>query len=220
MADFAVWVTACEQALGWPKGTFMAAYMENRSSANETAMEASIVGTVLVEFMDDKPSWEGTSADLLVALEAKAGEKAQRRQDWPRSPRKLSGDLRRVAPNLRRAGLDVRFDRGTGKDRKRMIRLVGADGRTENGGNGDEDRPAAKSLLGLALGQGEDGSDGVDGSDRLLDDLSDDERVTWEERVATCMSDGGLAQADAEDVAWGEIQGRRRAAATKGADGE
>ena len=217
MADFAVWITACEQALGWATGTFMAAYTENRSSANETAMEASIVGTVVVEFMADRPAWEGTSADLLAALEAKAGEKVQRRQDWPKSPRKLSGDLRRVAPNLRRAGLDIRFERGTGKDRKRMVRLGKADGGTATAGGSGEHRPAFNLLLGPALGQGADGSDGCV---RRIENLDDDERFAWDERVAVCMNEGGLPQAEAENVAWREVESRRQAATAKGADGE
>jgi hypothetical protein len=164
MADFAVWISACEQALGWSSGTFMAAYSENRSSANETALEASVVGPVVMQFMADRPAWEGTSADLLAALEAQAGEKLKSQQDWPKTPRKLSGDLRRVAPNLRRAGLDVKFDRGTGKGRKRLIRLANADGGTAPAGGDGVHRPTRNSLLGSALGQAPDGSDGTDGS--------------------------------------------------------
>jgi len=198
MADFAIWITACEQALGWPAGTFMAAYTENRSSANETAMEAPIVGTVIVEFMADRQAWEGTSADLLICLETTAGEKVQRRQDWPKSPRKLSGDLRRVAPNLRRAGMDIRFERGAGKDRKRLIRLAKMDGRTVPADGSGENRPICNSFPGLALDQGPDGTDGCA---RRFEDLDEDERFGWEQRVAICINDGGLPRAEAEDVA-------------------
>jgi hypothetical protein len=196
----------------------MAAYTENRSSANQTAVEASLVGTIVVEFMADRLAGEGTSADLLAALEAKAGEKVQRRQDWPKSPRKLSADLRRVAPNLRAAGIDVDFrkpgERLIFLGRKRMIRLVGADGGTGNAGSRGEDRPTAKSVPHLALGHGADGSDG---SARLFDDLTDDERVAWEERVAICMNDGELPQAEAEAVAWRQIESGQQAATAKGA---
>jgi len=213
MADFAVWITACEQALGWPAGTFMGAYGENRLSANETAMEASIVGTVIVEFMANRPAWEGTSADLLASLETTAGEKVQGRQDWPKSPRKLSGDLRRVAPNLRRAGMDIRFERGTGKGRKRMIRLAKTDGRTVPADGSGENRPVCNSLPGLALDQGPDGTDGCA---RRIEDLDQDERFAWEERVAVCMNDGGLPLAEAEDVAWRQIETSKRASGEGG----
>jgi hypothetical protein len=41
MADFAEWAVAGERALGWPAGSFEAAYRANRQEANETALEAS-----------------------------------------------------------------------------------------------------------------------------------------------------------------------------------
>ena len=37
MADFALWATAAETAFGWPEGTFLAAYLGNRETANELA---------------------------------------------------------------------------------------------------------------------------------------------------------------------------------------
>src|SRR5262249_54050728 len=39
MADFAAWVTACEPALGWPPGSFLAAYRGNVADANELALD-------------------------------------------------------------------------------------------------------------------------------------------------------------------------------------
>jgi hypothetical protein len=44
MADFALWATACEGAL-WPNGTFMAAYLENRTEAAEKLIETDVVAT-------------------------------------------------------------------------------------------------------------------------------------------------------------------------------
>jgi len=38
MADFAVWVTAAEQALGWKSGAFMRAYSRDRSEIDETTL--------------------------------------------------------------------------------------------------------------------------------------------------------------------------------------
>ena len=46
MADFAVWVTACEGAL-WKKGTFMAAYTGNIQESVETVLENDEVAAVL-----------------------------------------------------------------------------------------------------------------------------------------------------------------------------
>ena len=44
MADFALWMCACEGAL-WKPGTFMAAYDDNCASAVETVLEADAVAT-------------------------------------------------------------------------------------------------------------------------------------------------------------------------------
>jgi hypothetical protein len=182
--------------------TFMAAYTENRSSANETAMEASLVGAAVMHYMAERNYWEGTSSDLLAALEEATGEKDQRRQDWPKTARKLSGELRRVAPNLRRAGLDVQFGRGTGKDRKRLIHLSKTGGVTESP---TADRPPPNSMPGMDL---RGTADGADGSVRRLENLDVDQREVWEERVAIGMSDGGLSRVQAEESAWNQIEGR------------
>lgn len=107
MADFAVWVSACEPALDWPRGTFMAAYRQNRATANTTAIEANIIGLTILSFMENKPSWSGTMKELLVELEIVADEKTKNAKSWPTSPRKLSGYLRRIMPNLRNEGINI-----------------------------------------------------------------------------------------------------------------
>jgi hypothetical protein len=71
-----------------------------------------------------RDSWQGTAKDLLAELENRADERTRKRKDWPSTPRKLSGDLRRLAPNLRRGtALEVRFDRDPGKARRRLVCL-------------------------------------------------------------------------------------------------
>ncbi len=202
LADFAVWVTACEAGLGWAAGTFLNAYTDNRSSANETAMEASLVGLAVQQFMADRQFWQGTSTELLAAVEGVVDEKTQRRKDWPKSARKISGDLRRVAPNLRRTGLDVSFDRGSGKTRKRLITLARTDGSDGVVAAAGEDRPTDISLFDNAFQASPDGADGVV---RQLDDLDADERDEWDERVGICVTEGGLSQTDAEAIAWAQV---------------
>ena len=89
MADFALWVTACEGAL-WEHGTFAAAYRatattRSRASSRPTRSPRRCA-----------PSWrggrmDGESADLLGALVEVAGEKAAKAKTWPDSPRALVG---------------------------------------------------------------------------------------------------------------------------------
>src|SRR5262249_37653836 len=124
MADFAKWIVAAEPALPWPTGAFMAAYSENRCERNVLALEHSLIAAPLLELMTTAGEWQGTAQDLLDVLEHRADERSRKHKDWPTNPRKLSGDLRRIAPNLRAEGILVDFDkREPGGKRRRLIRL-------------------------------------------------------------------------------------------------
>ena len=177
LADFAKWVSACEPALGWVPGTFIAAYMDNRSAANETALEACIIGAVVQEFMHERSSWQGTSTELLGELEKLVDEGLRRRKEWPSGPRKLSGDLRYIAPNLRATGIEVEFS----KSGKRIISLgripsgLGAMGATL-----PADRPSDNPLFCNDLRSSQDGLDGVDG---VAPPLSETEVVESDEAI-------------------------------------
>ncbi|HBI47064.1 MAG TPA: hypothetical protein DDY78_30055, partial [Planctomycetales bacterium] len=200
MADFALWVSAAELALPWKRGAFLTAYMGNRGAANELALEASIIcGPILS--LTAAAVWEGTAQELLDALEAgHADEKTRKRKDWPTNPRKLSGDLRRLAPNLRRAGITITFDkRQPGDKRRRLLRIEreGAEPsrpsrpsqpqenvdetagryRDEAGRNNGRDRPENTSVFSEAR----DGRDGRDGLSRPLSDCpkNGEEIVEW-----------------------------------------
>lgn len=109
MADFALWIVAAEPALGWAKGDFLAAYNTNRGAANSLALESSIIGPPVLALMDKDELWQGTAKDLLAEIERNTDDKTKKRKEWPTSPRKLAGELRRLAPNLRREGIDVTF---------------------------------------------------------------------------------------------------------------
>jgi hypothetical protein len=49
------------------------------------------------------------------------GEQIGKAKDWPQNPRAMSGCIRRLAPALRRVGIDVAFPRGKDKKRTRLI---------------------------------------------------------------------------------------------------
>jgi hypothetical protein len=128
MADFAEWVVAAEPALGLPEGSFLAAYTGNRAEANDIALEASPVGEPLRELLAEGP-FEGTTSELLERLEDLAGERLTDRRGWPKTARALSGHLKRLAPNLRTAGISI--ERGkSGRDRRRhrTVRLAASSG--------------------------------------------------------------------------------------------
>ena len=111
MADFALWVTAAETALGWQSGTFLSAYRGNRESANDLALESSPVGRPLMDLLEEKGEWCGTSGELLEAIESQVNDQTKRQKIWPKNARSMSGHLKRLSPNLRAAGWDVEYNR-------------------------------------------------------------------------------------------------------------
>ena len=118
MADFYKWGVACETAF-WPEGTFAAAYSVNRDGAITVTIEADLVATAAYAFMSNHQTWIGTASELLAALGDFVTEVQRRSKEWPNLPHFLSGRLRRAAPVLRKAGIEINFAR----DGKRTIHI-------------------------------------------------------------------------------------------------
>ncbi|MFN8543254.1 MAG: hypothetical protein U0807_03500 [Candidatus Binatia bacterium] len=127
MADFARWSAAAETALGWTSGAFVDAYAGNRKAAAETVLEASAIGAPLRALLVQRPDWSGTSTELLRDLVALTDETTRGRRDWPATPRGLSGQMRRLAPDLRLVGVVVDWFRAPGDSRPRLLRIVASD---------------------------------------------------------------------------------------------
>jgi hypothetical protein len=117
MADYALWVRACETAI-WSAGMHMAAYDTNRGEITETVLDDSEVATALRSYMGQRQTCTTTSGDLLESLNDLVSDYVRRKNTWPVTPRKLSGDLRRLQPALRRAGIKITHpprEAGTGR---------------------------------------------------------------------------------------------------------
>lgn len=124
MADFALWATACEEAL-WPAGTFASAYSANRDEAVEGVIDADPIAAAVRAMMGTRTVWTGTASALLDALAEVAGERVVKSKTWPDNARALAGRLRREAPFLRKIGVEITFAR-EGRARTRTIRLATA----------------------------------------------------------------------------------------------
>jgi hypothetical protein len=172
MADFAQWVTACEGAL-WKKGTFMAAYGANITEAVEIALEADQVATALRSYMDVTSEFEGTASDLLKSLNGVVPESQQKAKGWPKRPNTLSGILRRIAPPLRKIGIDVVFERDPDKLRARKIVITRRSVRVDETSSGSSASSGTGDINDLqrtipdrgssAIGEGIVRDDGADG---------------------------------------------------------
>jgi len=121
MADFALFAEAVGRNLGWPAGTVLSDYNDNRCDAAVTHIEESPVASFLLEWSHELNDWSGTSAELLAQLVTLVEKKVRALRQWPKSPCSLAKELRRIAPQLRLHGISVVFQKNHGK---RVITLT------------------------------------------------------------------------------------------------
>jgi hypothetical protein len=126
MADFARLLAALDTATGW---NTLAAYTAAADDVTDAVLDADPLATAVRELMNGQAvGWTGTSAQLLALLTPDPCPKA-----FPRTPRGLSGQLRRLAPALRTAGIEIDTVRTNGT---RLMSL------THLPPEGSRDRPA------------------------------------------------------------------------------
>ena len=107
MADFAEWVVAAEPSLPWEQGRFLREYAMNREYLMEVGLESDEVGSAMLQFMQRRNKWSGTPTELLRQLNRIVSKNIQRRNYWPKRPNTLSSRLVRVAPVLRKKGIEI-----------------------------------------------------------------------------------------------------------------
>jgi hypothetical protein len=128
MADFAMFGESTSRSLGYPPDHFLDAYRDNRTGANDSALEDSPVAGMIRRLMESCQSWEGTAAELLTKLSDLAGPKLAESKHWPKSPRGMSDAVRRLAPSLRMAGIHVEFGKRQKQARPITLRLAESEG--------------------------------------------------------------------------------------------
>jgi hypothetical protein len=101
MADFAKLAVTAEPALGIEPGTFMTKYDSNRAEGAVTILDDTVMVPALRKLIIVNGKWEGSPALLLEKLEDHATDRAKTSKQWPQSPKKLTADLKRLAPILR-----------------------------------------------------------------------------------------------------------------------
>jgi len=121
MADVAIWATACERELGM-EGQFLAAHTKNQHNAIQAGIEASPVGTAIMELMSNRDSWTGTPTDLLNKLEQIAGDRQVRSKAWPQSTKGLNNIIKRLTPNFRK--LEIEIIKKTSDDRTYRLERI------------------------------------------------------------------------------------------------
>ncbi len=121
MADFAIWVNACEDSLGMKPGEALTIYQANRAETRNLALESSPLYEPVAQLA--REGFSGTVTELHARLTCMMGESVRRSVRWPKAPNALSNALRRMAGNLRVAGVEIQFSRADIRGR-RVVSLV------------------------------------------------------------------------------------------------
>jgi len=134
MADFATWVTACEPGLECKPGSFLKTY---NSALSDTIIDTisvdGLAQTIITIAEHNKLAWSGTATQLLSKINDMNGYNYQRPpMGWPQTASTLSNKLNRLAPSLRRVGVEIEFKK-TASARIITIKRVD-DGVTANDG--------------------------------------------------------------------------------------
>ena len=102
-------VTAAERGLGLSE-LFAKTYDQNTKQGVELALETSPLAQALITFMSLKTIWTGTIGELFQQLNDrfKTDFLTLQSGSWPKTPRYLSGELTRLAPQLRQTHIDIK----------------------------------------------------------------------------------------------------------------
>lgn len=170
MADAAKWVTAAEPAFGWKPGRFIAALTADRAEADRAAVDASPIGQAIESLMMVWPVWEGTPTELMTELSSDRHSNLEMRKakSWPIDVPRLGTTVRRLAPNLRRLGIQVLEIR---KPKRRIIRLEKL-GKTPSSPSLPSDQHSAGDYPGL--NDGYVGDDGISPTSEAAYDPNND----------------------------------------------
>ena len=191
--------------------TFCKLLTSNRTTANELALEAAPVASVVLSFVEEVETWRGTASELLKEISPRAGDTALL-EGWAKSPRALSGTLKRLAPNLRACGVEVTHEPRKNKARSIVLEklckssspsspssllhfmpdLQGETGDDAGDANGesdasDDESDARRNLSSLENASKNGLSDGSDGSDDDLHSFSKSARSEEEAELAALL---------------------------------
>ena len=118
MADFAKVLAAMDAATGMGS---LAIYLTQGNRIAGEVIESDPYGSAVVRFMSTRADWSGTAQELLAAIMPADGGR-----EWRINGRKLSAQLKRLAPALLVEGVQVIPPRPT--DRPRVYVLLSTDG--------------------------------------------------------------------------------------------
>lgn len=132
MADFQRWAAAAMPAFGWKSEDFLEAYAQNVEAAQGVALDSSpVVPAIRLLLKLYGGRWpaagqmKGCEALLQELEKLPDGPKFKTQPGWPGRPNTLGGILARLAPVMRRSGIDVDVQpRRTAKPKIKPVTII------------------------------------------------------------------------------------------------
>lgn len=126
MADFAMWVSACEEAMPWEKGEFLRIYNDNKRAGSDTLLEGDLLAMAVLELARQEAirerCFEGTPSLLYNELMTVANINVSHPpKGWPAGVNWMMQRLKRLAPALREHGVEV--DMSTRTRHGRVVKI-------------------------------------------------------------------------------------------------
>ena len=110
MANFAQLGEAIARTLGRKPGAFLKVYKQNLEQGAEGTIESTALGAAIVEGLRSQHEFSGTYTEVAAALSSFGNREGFAGGDrWPTTGKAFGDQLRRLAPSLRRMGVDVEF---------------------------------------------------------------------------------------------------------------
>ena len=108
MADFAEWGCAITIVMKRNQEDFLTAYKHNIEQQHDEALEASLVGTAIFRFMEDRGEYEATATELLRTLKMYSITDlgvSEYSKSWPKNPNMIWKEIMKVKTNLYAKGI-------------------------------------------------------------------------------------------------------------------
>jgi DNA primase len=115
------------------KDAFVKAFNTSEAQQHREVVESHVVSELLLEFLEDKDTWEGRTSDLYADL-TKIAEERRIKKEWPKSASVFGKKLKKLTHNLAEVGIVVRDGRD-GKARRISVtktEVVAGDDTTES----------------------------------------------------------------------------------------
>ncbi|HQP56665.1 MAG TPA: hypothetical protein PLN83_11190 [Syntrophorhabdus sp.] len=124
MADFASWIVACEPALPWKEGEFIEVYKHATEESMVDLVESDPFANAIIKFAQDVGTHRSTATALWkLLIQRESLNECHPPLGWPKNANGIKSKLKRIAPQLRKLGVGVEFDR-SGHQRSIEIRHI------------------------------------------------------------------------------------------------